>query len=338
MALQGTLETFELPDVLRLLSSTKKTGLLELDGDRGVGRVWLADGAIASGSSERESGTVEAVLFDLLRTTEGSFVFENGALPHDDGERTDVDEALGAAQALLDDWRTIASVVPSLAVRVRLVDELGVASVEVDADQWRILSLVGNGTTGQRIDAHLELGELECCRRIAGMVEAGMVEIDEIDEVDDFAGFENPSEYAGPEVPATSWDAATSWESDPVLVDHDLSTDEVASLGANLASFVAQPPTADVPLTLPVVEETPAALDEERFESVQHDALEDERFESVPDGALEEEDLLLSDMGDGPVGDMPAPDGIEAFSPVDDLSEDELNRNLLLKFLSSTKS
>ena len=34
MALSGTLETFSLPDVLRLLSSTKKTGLLALDGDR----------------------------------------------------------------------------------------------------------------------------------------------------------------------------------------------------------------------------------------------------------------------------------------------------------------
>lgn len=327
MALQGTLETFELPDVLRLLSSTKKTGLLELDGDRGVGQVWLIDGSIASGSSDRESGAVEAVLFDMLRTTEGSFVFENCSVADDDGERTDVEEALDAAQALLDDWRTIASVVPSLDVRVRLVDELGSASVEIDADQWRILALVGAGTTGQRIDARLELGELECCRRIAGMVEAGMVEIDEIEDLEDFHQldeFEAPDDHRDSEAPATAWSPAASWESEPVLVDHDLSTDEVASLGANLASFVAQAPEAGVPVTLSVVDDMPA---------------DDDETPSASDGdeVLDEEDLLYADMGNEPVGDMPSPDGIEAFGPVDDLADDELNRNLLLKFLSSTK-
>ena len=35
MALQGNIETFALSDVLQLLSSTKKTGRLRLEGDRG---------------------------------------------------------------------------------------------------------------------------------------------------------------------------------------------------------------------------------------------------------------------------------------------------------------
>ena len=37
MALQGNIETFALPDVLRLLSSTSKTGKLRLEGTRGEG-------------------------------------------------------------------------------------------------------------------------------------------------------------------------------------------------------------------------------------------------------------------------------------------------------------
>ena len=41
MALQGTLETFALPDVLRLLASTHKTGRLRLTGAAGSGSLWL---------------------------------------------------------------------------------------------------------------------------------------------------------------------------------------------------------------------------------------------------------------------------------------------------------
>ena len=46
MALQGTLDTFALPDVLRLLAATKKTGRLRITGGRGTGSVWATAGEI----------------------------------------------------------------------------------------------------------------------------------------------------------------------------------------------------------------------------------------------------------------------------------------------------
>src|SRR5262245_32794776 len=52
MALQGTLDTFELPDVLRLLASTKKSGRLHLQSDRGTGDVWLDEGRVTSVRSD----------------------------------------------------------------------------------------------------------------------------------------------------------------------------------------------------------------------------------------------------------------------------------------------
>lgn len=345
MALQGTLETFELPDVLRLLSSTKKTGMLELDGDRGVGRVWLADGDIVSGSSDREAGAIEAVLFDLLRTTDGSFVFESCSVPDHTGDRTDVGTALDAAQALLDDWRTIASVVPSLDVDVRLVADLGADSIEVDADQWRVLALVGSGSTGHRLDSHLELGELECCRRLADMVESGMIEIEPIDSSAE------PTEVVFGPAP----EPVFSWESEPPLVDHDLSTDEVASLGADLASFVSHPVAAA--FTLPerdaetdvsseAVSSDRESLDRESFdpESFERDSVDTEPGpyeagdvdpEPVEAASFQTETAADDGVGDDQadlLGDALSSGGVEA------LGDDELNRNLLLKFLSSTKN
>src|SRR5919106_1274303 len=53
LALQGTLDTFSLPDVLRLLATTAKTGRLRIDGDRGQGSVWLRDGSIVDADADR---------------------------------------------------------------------------------------------------------------------------------------------------------------------------------------------------------------------------------------------------------------------------------------------
>ena len=69
MALQGTLDTFALPDVLRLLASTKKTGRLVIDGNRGTGNVWVDAGSVVgmqATGSETDASQVD-VLFDKAR-------------------------------------------------------------------------------------------------------------------------------------------------------------------------------------------------------------------------------------------------------------------------------
>ena len=78
MALSGTLDSFALPDVLRLLASTKKTGRLRVTGDRGAGSVWVADRAIVSTelpAAASIDSTHAAGLSGLLRFATGSFTF-----------------------------------------------------------------------------------------------------------------------------------------------------------------------------------------------------------------------------------------------------------------------
>ena len=60
MALQGTIETFALPEVLRLLGSGAKTGRLRLSGDRGSGSVWIDGG---TGGTPAPAGEPKTRLF-----------------------------------------------------------------------------------------------------------------------------------------------------------------------------------------------------------------------------------------------------------------------------------
>jgi len=181
VALSGTLETFSLPDVLRLLSSTKKTGLLALAGDRGNGRIWVDGGDLVAAEADRERhGDIDGVLFELLRFERATFEFDTTAeLPERAGAPRDVDGALDVAESRLAEWREIEAVVPSLDVRVRMVPELD-GEATVTPSDWRVLARIGTGASGHDLAEHLVQGEYDVCRRLRDLVESGFVEVTDV--------------------------------------------------------------------------------------------------------------------------------------------------------------
>jgi hypothetical protein len=181
VALQGTLETFALPDVLRLLASTKKTGQLRLTGGRGSGSIWLDGGSIiaseASGAPLADGAS--EVVFELLRFKEGDFVFDADSLASDGGAPVDVEPTLDAAEAMLDEWKSIEAVVPSLSGWVSLSDELPSDEVTLDRDRWAEIVAIGGGITVGGLGDVLQLGELPVSRTVKELVEQGLVTLGE---------------------------------------------------------------------------------------------------------------------------------------------------------------
>lgn len=181
MALQGTLETFSLPEVLQLLSSTQKSGCLRLSGSRGAGSVWVREGAIVSSEADgaaHADGPVE-VVFELLRFEDGDFVFDEGGEPDVAGEAQPVSEVLDEASGMLDEWRDIEQVVPSARHWVSLVAELPGEEITLSAARWKALVAVGGGATVDQLGDQLELGELPVARVVKDLTEQGLVEIGE---------------------------------------------------------------------------------------------------------------------------------------------------------------
>jgi hypothetical protein len=179
VALQGTLDTFALPDVLRLLAATKKTGRLRITGGRGTGSVWVSSGeveAIEATHAPHAGDSVDA-LFELLRFEEGAFTFDAEATHDDPGPATDVEILLAHAEALLAEWRDIESVVPSMDAWVTLRRKLPMSEVALDQDRWTTIVAIGAGATVRRIGDELCLAELPISRAIKELVEVGLVDI-----------------------------------------------------------------------------------------------------------------------------------------------------------------
>ncbi len=183
VALSGTLDTFALPDVLRLLGSTKKTGRLRITGDRGSGSVWVDNGQVVATEltalSSLEPTDIE-VVFGLLRFSAGSFTFEADANSPNAGSPMSMDPILGAAENMLAEWHSIEEVVPSLDVWVGLSPELNGPDVMIDAARWQCIASIGTGAQVGLVAETLNLNEIDACRVVKELVELGLVHL--IDE------------------------------------------------------------------------------------------------------------------------------------------------------------
>ena len=182
MALQGTLDTFSLPDVLRLLATTSKTGCLRIEGDRGQGGVWLDGGSVVDADADRavEGTPTDEVVFELLRFDTGSFAFDadDRSARASNGAGEDVEDVLRRATALLGEWSELEAVVPSLAHHVSLAIDLSADEVTIDADRWRSVVAVAGGRTVGELASELGLTELGVSRAVRDLVELGVADIE----------------------------------------------------------------------------------------------------------------------------------------------------------------
>lgn len=178
MSLNGTLETFALPDVLALLAATKKTGELQVDGGRGEARLWLDNGEMVGADVPRATTFVDA-LFEMLRLTSGNFAFDNDGRPASPGDPQPVEPLLLEAKSRLGEWKSIEAVVPSLACAVKLAAEVSGAQVSVTPEQWRALVAVATSRDVEGVMKSLELGEFASCRMLKDLVQIGLVSVED---------------------------------------------------------------------------------------------------------------------------------------------------------------
>lgn len=345
MALQGDLTSFALPDVLRLLAGTGKSGLLEVTGSVAAGELLLRQGGLQGGALSSSPATAtDEVLFELLRFDQGAFAFVEGE-PVGEGPVTDVDAALGAAEALLAEWTEVELVVPSMDAWVLLADELVGEGVHVSAAQWRAVAAVGGGGNVRDLAAALGVSDLDACRTVRDLAESGLVEVRASHaavtpsvQLDDFEAFEPLEGYdvavpAGEPVRMTELEdlvvedrPVVMEESDDALLPEPLPGEGVAYDGSDLTGIVdgrsmpmaSSDHAADVPL-----DDAAAAF--AAFEG--YDAVEP--MPPVDQGGDEAAAFVAPELD-------PSMEAVDDVAPFGDEQVDD-ERGSLLKFLSTVK-
>ncbi len=361
MALQGTLDTFSLPDVLRLLGATRKSGCLELVGQRGAGEavegwVWVDDGrvlAVVAGSPRPAAGgdlPSAMALFELLRCRNGSFTFvvdaepaaRNGSYSAGEGhpgiDGRDIEALVAEAESLLVEWQAIEAVVPSMGCPVTLRDRLDGGEVTFDGETWATLVAVARAGDVAGVGRALGLGELDTSRRIQSLVRLGVIEVGPAPAV---ASASAAGDAHAPSEPTSASEAAPSSPRSPwPSVDPD---EGPSFLGRAVGDPAPAAPGVDDSLEDEAAREAragqepgPEVGDPAREGAVPPGVVPD----AVPPGVVP--DAVLAELS-GPAARSVArlavePDGghPDGGHP-DGAAEDPLDRGMLLRFLSSVK-
>lgn len=203
MALEGTLDTVSLPEVLHLLAAGK-TGRLQLDGPGGSGSILVRGGRVAAAETPR-TGMVAAAddvaeaVFELLRWEAGSFAFSPAEGPDDGAEQaagSTVDEVLAEASARLDRWRAVEAVVPSPTCAVDVVEELEGESATVSAGSWPVLVAAARSATVAEVGSRLSLDEVAASGAVRELVDAGLARVGETSATEEAATTAAPAPTA----------------------------------------------------------------------------------------------------------------------------------------------
>ena len=246
--LQGSLDSFALPDVLRFVASSGATGRIEVIREEVAGELMLDQGRYVAArlddddapTTEDEALDVAVLLFD---GSSGTFAVVNedwagGPLS------LDADELIAAVERRRQQWAEVVEVLGSLEDPLVLVADLpeGTEKIVIRAEQWRLLSLIDGVRSVQDI-----------ARDAAGSVYATAVALAELAD----KGMVARGVGVGYEAPATARKASKA-------SDDDESEDEAKSdakemlreLGSDDDDATEKPKSATVrPLRVPTKEE-----------------------------------------------------------------------------------
>jgi hypothetical protein len=145
-SMQGTIDEIPLPDLMQLLSTSKKSGVLEIQSDQGLGRIYMDNGRIYYATiNEAFEVNPRKSLFRMLVWESGTFVLE----PPDDKEfleqLDDPTEALlMEAMRQLDTIRHMEGELPARSAYLALANPITSPLRELSPKQLDVLQQVHN--------------------------------------------------------------------------------------------------------------------------------------------------------------------------------------------------
>jgi hypothetical protein len=180
MALEGDLSEFQLTDIVQLLDLSKKTGGVHIAGRRGSqqldGWLYFRDGKIIGAELPGLAPLDAAYAF---------FTFSAGPFRFYDGKTIDPPTITVSNEVIImegvmrqDAWAAVQERVPSLSMVLRLVPNpsSGSSEINLEPDEWRVLTMVNGRNTVEQIARRSGLGELRTCEIIAQLLDNGLIE------------------------------------------------------------------------------------------------------------------------------------------------------------------
>ncbi|MBW2039726.1 MAG: DUF4388 domain-containing protein [Deltaproteobacteria bacterium] len=171
----GNISLFKLIDILRLLTTEGKTGVLSLQRGAEKGEIYLDKGILVHAICK--NGVGEEAVFTLLTWMEGSFNFTPNVISDERSIERDTSLLLEEGIKRLDEWDQIKEIIPSQDLVFKLSALRAPDEITLGHSEWSVLSQIdGNKTVGE-IAEGLEMGEYDTARTIYKLFLSGLIEV-----------------------------------------------------------------------------------------------------------------------------------------------------------------
>jgi len=173
--MSGSIDEIPLPDLIQLLSTSRKSGVLSVRSDQGHGRIYMRRGQIYYCSIDDAFDlTPHKAFYRMLTWTSGTFELE----PPD--ERNVLEEIQESTEALLmegmrqlDELRRMENELPSREKRLQLAIPLHPPLRELSPAELDILqAAINHGTVGDTLDRASQT-DLEAAQRLLSLIQRG---------------------------------------------------------------------------------------------------------------------------------------------------------------------
>lgn len=121
------------------------------------------------------------VIRKLFTWVEGSFRFDNDALPSDEriNVRLDLENLIIEGSRQLRELEQLQDEIPSLDMALKFTDRPGanIQKMNLSVEEWRVVSFINPKNTMRQIASASKMSDVEIRRIVYGLIQAGLVEV-----------------------------------------------------------------------------------------------------------------------------------------------------------------
>lgn len=175
----GSLEEFDLPDVIQFLSGASKTGVLRLTSSQQEGVIYLQNGRITHATSDDQVG--EEAVYTLVLLAKGRFDFEPDVTTDDSTVNRSNTNLLIEATRRKDEWENvICHQIPNVDRIPEFVlpdpNDTG-KQITLNTSEWIVLSKIDGKRSVRAIAKACKLSVFQTCRLLYSLVSTDLLRL-----------------------------------------------------------------------------------------------------------------------------------------------------------------
>jgi hypothetical protein len=174
-AFSGNVSQFKVIDIVRLLMSEGKTGVLNLQRGKEKGEIYMNKGALIHAICK--DGVGEEAVFAILTWADGNFNFTPNVTSEEKTIEKNTPSLLEEKIKQLEEWQQIKEIIPSQDIVFKLSSKRAPDEVRLKHDSWSVLSQIDGKKTVGDISDESKMGEYDTARNLYRLFSSGLIEV-----------------------------------------------------------------------------------------------------------------------------------------------------------------